>query len=307
MSDRGKEPIHVGDAVQAALAAGRGIVALETTLVVHGLPRPENLEVAYELEEIVASTGAVPATIGVLGGFPIVGLSPGEIAKLAAAPSKVAKLSSRDLGLAIAKGIDGATTVASTISLAARAGIAVMATGGLGGVHRGASDTYDESADLQALHDTSVLVVCSGVKSILDVSATLERLETLSVPVAGYRTDAFPGFYVRSKPRRLDWRLESPGDAATAFRAHRTLFPEAMVLANPVPEAEALSDEVHAAALADAETYAAAAGVQGKDVTPFLLARFAEYTKGESVRTNRALVRANVRLAGEVAVELAKR
>ncbi len=307
MSERGRSSIRVGDAVQAALAEGRGIVALETTLIVHGLPRPENLEVAQELEEIVASTGAVPATIGVLGGVPVVGLSRDEVAQLAAAPSKVAKLSSRDLGLAIAQGINGATTVASTISLAARAGVVVMATGGLGGVHRGASATYDESADLYALHDTSVLVVCSGVKSILDVSATLERLETLSVPVAGYRTDAFPGFYVRATPHRLSWRLDSPGDVATAFRAHRTLSPAAMVLANPVAEADALSAEVHSAALADAEARAAAAGVQGKDVTPFLLACFAEYTKGESVRTNRALVRANARLAGEVAIEVAKR
>lgn len=299
--------IRVSDAVQSALDDGRGVVALETTIIVHGLPRPENLEVARELEDAVAASGAVPATIGVLGGIPVVGLSHAEIDRLAASTAPVAKLSARDLGPAIAGGIDGATTVAATITLAARTGIAVMATGGIGGVHRGARETYDESADLVALHEQPVLVVCSGVKSILDVAATLERLETLSVPVAGYRTDVFPGFYVRASDHPVIWRFDSAAAAAAVFRAHRQLAQTAMVLANPIPETDALRDDVHAAALADAEARAASAKVRGKELTPFLLARFAEYTQGESVRANRALVLSNARLAGEVAVELAKR
>jgi pseudouridine-5'-phosphate glycosidase len=307
MSGSDQQSIRIGDAVQAALGERRGIVALETTLIVHGLPRPENLEIAYELEQIVAATGAVAATVGVLDGVPVVGLSPQEIEKLATSRLPVAKLSSGDLGFAVARGIDGATTVASTITLAAQAGVNVVATGGIGGVHRGAAETRDESADLQALHDQPVLVVCSGVKSVLDVSATLERLETLSVAVAGYRTDAFPGFYVRTTPHRVAWRLDSPVDAAAAFAAHRSLARTAMVLANAIPAGDALPDNVHAEALADAEERASAADVHGKAVTPFLLARFAEFTKGESVRANRTLVRANARLAGEIAVELAKR
>jgi pseudouridylate synthase len=307
MSGPGETPIRISDLVRAALDDGRGVVALETTLTVHGLPRPGNVEVAHELEETVAATGAVPATIGVLGGVPVVGLSRDEIDRLTTSSAPVAKLSARDLGLAIAERIDGATTVASTITLAARAGISVMATGGIGGVHRGAAETYDESADLVALHEEQLLVVSSGVKSILDVAATLERLETLSIPVAGYRTDVFPGFYIRSSGQALTWRFDSPAAAAAAFRAHREVSHTAMVLANPVPEADALAEDVHAAALADADRRAATANLRGKEVTPFLLARFAEFTKGQSVRANRALVLANARLAGEVVVELAKR
>jgi pseudouridylate synthase len=307
MSGPGETPIRISEVVRTALDEGRGVVALETTLIVHGLPRPDNVEVAHELEEVVAATGAVAATIGVLGGVPVVGLSRDEVDRLATSSAPVAKLSARDLGLAIAQGIDGATTVASTITLAARAGICVLATGGIGGVHRGAADTYDESADLVALHEEQLLVVSSGVKSILDVAATLERLETLSIPVAGYRTDTFPGFYTRSSGQALSWRFDSPTAVSAAFRAHRKLSRTAMLLANPVPEAEALGEDVHAAALAHAEHRAATANVRGKEVTPFLLAHFAEYTKRQSVRANRALVLANASLAGEVAVELAKR
>jgi pseudouridylate synthase len=307
MSGPGETAIRIGDEVRAALGEGRGVVALETTIIVHGLPRPENVGVAHELEATVSSTGAVPATIGVLGGVPVVGLSHGEIDRLATSTPPVAKLSARDLALAVAQGVDGATTVASTITLAARAGIAVMATGGIGGVHREARDTYDESADLIALHEEQLVVVCSGVKSILDVAATLERLETLSIPVAGYRTDSLPGFYVRASNYPVSWRLDSPAEVAEAFRAHRGLSHTAIVLANPVPQADALDADVHAAALAQAEQRAAATNVHGKDVTPFLLANVAEYTKGESVRANRALVLSNARLAGEIAVELARR
>jgi pseudouridylate synthase len=298
-------PARVGEAVHAALSEGRAVVALETTLIVHGLPRPDNLRIARELEDAVSAAGAVPATIGVVSGAPVVGLSPRELERLTTSDEPVAKLSARDLGFAAERGIDGATTVASTITLAALAGISVMANGGIGGVHRGAKDTFDESADLFAIHDQSVLVVCSGVKSILDAAATLERLESLSVPVGGYRTDAFPGFYVKATALRVGWRVESPSQAAVAFRSHRTFAGTGMVLANPVPDPDALADDVHAAALAFAEDQARAAGVLGKDVTPFLLARFAEYTKGESVRTNRALALANATLAGEIAVELA--
>lgn len=307
MSDLGATPIVLGEEVAIALREGRAVVALETTLIVHGLPRPENIAVATELEQAVAATGAVPATVGVVKGRAVVGLSRSEIEGLAASPNAVAKLSVRDIGLAIAKGVDGATTVASTITLASLAGIAVMATGGIGGVHRGASETYDESADLVALHDNQVLVVCSGVKSILDVAATLERLETLSIPVCGYRTDFFPGFYVRSTAHRIPWRIDAPAEAASAFFAHRHVADSAMIVANPVPEADALSTDLHAAALTHAEDSARSAGVSGKDLSPFLLADFAAYTKGESVRANRALVVSNASLAGEIAVQLAKR
>ena len=295
----------LGPAVAEALSAHRAVVALETTIVAHGLPAPLNLQVAAECEEAVRESGAVPATIGVRAGRVVAGLSPAELAELADPRREVAKLSARDLGLAAAAGIDGATTVAGTIAVAHQVGIAVMATGGLGGVHRDAARTFDESADLTTLARTPVLVVASGVKSILDIGATLERLDSLGVPVVGYQTDRFPGFYRRDAGFALEWTMDSPAQAARAFATHRSFSPSGWLLANPVPAASELDAELHDAALAAALADARIAGVSGKAVTPALLASFAERTGGASVATNRDLVVANARLAGSVAVALA--
>lgn len=240
-----------------------------------------------------------------IAGVPIVGLSPAEVERLADPKAAVTKLSARDLGFAIAGGVDGATTVAGTITLAVRAGIAVMATGGIGGVHRGAVTAWDVSADLETMRVVPVLVVSSGVKSILDIAATLERLESLGVPVVGYRTKQFPGFYVSATPHRLDWSVQSPEEAANAFAAHRDVSGSGMLLANPVDPAHELDPARHDAALSEALELAEVAQLSGKEVTPFLLAHLAEATQGESVRVNRAVVRGNATLAARVAVALA--
>ena len=297
--------LDVADEVRDALADGVAVVSLETTIVVHGLPHPQNLEVAAQCEDAVRAAGAVPATIGLLDGRVVVGLSLAELERLAEPERASAKLSSRDLGLALALGRDGATTVAGTIALARHAGIEVMATGGLGGVHRDAWRTYDESNDLTTLSRTPVLVVASGVKSILDVGATLERLDTLGVPVVGYRTSRFPGFYRADSGFALDWSVDGPAEAAAAFAAHRGLSPTGMLLANPVAAEVELDGDLHDAALASALALAESTGVTGKAVTPILLGEFARYSAGASVAPNRALVVANAALAGAVAVELA--
>lgn len=298
--------LRIGTHVQQALAEHRGVVALETTLIAHGLPSPENIAVARELEDVIGANGSVPATVGVIEGVPTVGLSDEEIERIATQGQKVAKLSSRDLGTAVQRRIDGATTVAGTITLATKAGVEVMATGGLGGVHLGARESYDESADLLALHEVPILVVCSGVKSILDVSATLERLETLEVPVVGFKTDRFPGFYVSTTEEALDWSVDSIDSVVTAFVAHLALGRGGMLLANPVPERDQLDVATHDAVLADALKEAEFRHVRAKAVTPFLLARLASETSGESVRVNRTLVRNNAELAGKIARELAE-
>jgi len=290
--------------VADALADGRGVVALETTIVVHGLPNPINLEVAQECEDAVRQSGSVPATIGMLAGRVIVGMSADELARLADPSRATSKLSARDLGIARSGARDGATTVAGTIAVAHRSGIAVMATGGLGGVHRGAERTFDESADLTALSRTPVLVVASGVKSILDVGATLERLDSLGVAVVGYRTTRFPGFYLSDSGFALDWSVDDAAGAARAFIAHRDFSPTGFLLANPVTEDRQLDPELHRAALASAFATAKDSGVSGKDVTPVLLAEFARFTSGASVQVNRDLVVANARLAGQVAAEM---
>ena len=296
--------LDVRDEVADALADARGVVALESTIVVHGLPAPINLEVARDCEVAVRASGAVPATVGVLAGRVVVGLSGEELAYLADGKARAAKLSSRDLGFALARGANGATTVAGTLAGARAAGISVMATGGLGGVHRGAASTYDESADLTALSRTSALVVASGVKSILDIGATLERLDSLGVAVAGYRTSRFPGFYLADAGFDVDWRVESAQEAARAFRAHRVFSSSAMLLANPIAPESELDADLHAAALEAAFAEAERVGASGKDVTPVLLAEFARFSAGASVAANRDLVVANARLAGEVAVGL---
>lgn len=296
----------MSDEVTTALGEGRGVVALETTIIVQGLPAPINFEVARECEAAVRQSNAVPATIGVLDGRVVVGLTFEELERLAEPDRHAAKLSSRDLGVALASGTDGATTVAGTITVAEAVGISVMATGGLGGVHRDARTSYDESADLMALARTSVLVVASGVKSILDIAATLERLDTLGVPVIGYQTRQFPGFYLRDSGFALDWSVASPNEAALAFLSHREFSGSGLVLAHPVRVDQELDRGVHDAALASALTKAQAEGVSGKAVTPALLAEFARHTDGLSVQVNRDLVVANARLAGEVAVSLAR-
>lgn len=298
-------PITVSDEVTSALSEGRGVVALETTIIVQGLPTPVNFEVASECEAAVRTSGATPATIGVLDGRVVVGLTGDELAQLADPDRHAAKLSARDLGLALATGTDGATTVAGTIVVAHRVGVSVMATGGLGGVHRDAATSFDESADLAAMSRTPVLVVASGVKSILDVGATLERLDTLGVPVAGFQTRQFPGFYLRDSGFTLDWALASAEEAAAAFLTHRQFSPTGFLVANPVAAHQELDRTRHDEALASALSLVSLQGVTGKDVTPALLAEFARHTAGVSVQVNRDLVVANAALAGEIAVSLA--
>ncbi len=294
--------IAVAEEVAAALAAGGPVVALESTLIAHGLPRPDNARVAREVEAAVRGQGAVPATVALIDGVVRVGLDDAALEAIATRDD-VAKCSARDLPLAAARGATGATTVAATAHVAARAGIALFATGGLGGVHREARETWDESADLVALARTGICVVCAGVKSILDVAATLERLETLGVGVAGYRTDRFPGFYLADSGHPVPWRLDSPEEAAAAIRARGELGVEgALVVANPLDEqlAPALHERVLAEALAAAERE----GVRGRDVTPFLLAHFHDGTGGESLRANVRLVLRNAELAAQIAAAL---
>ncbi|GGX54670.1 pseudouridine-5'-phosphate glycosidase [Streptomyces minutiscleroticus] len=292
----------MSEEVREALAARRPVVALESTIIAHGLPRPRNLQVALELEESVRREGAVPATIAVLDGRPRVGLSEKQLERVANEDG-IRKLGHRDLPLAVATGASGATTVSATALLAARAGLRVFATGGLGGVHREWTVTQDESADLGLLARTRITVVCAGVKSILDVPATLQRLETLGVPVAGYRTARFPGFYLSDSGHPVDWTLDSPGEVAAVMRAQDALGgPEsALIVAQPVPEAEQLDPGLHARVLADALRACEAQGVTGQAVTPFLLDRLVRHTDGASLRANLAAVRGNVRLAGRIA------
>lgn len=293
--------IVLGDEVRHALAEGRGVVALESTIIVHGLPAPVNLEVARECELAVRAGGSVPATIALLNGRLCVGLSRDELAALADPERVVVKLSTRDLGYAMAHGFDGATTVAATIAVAHRVGISVMATGGLGGVHRGANESFDESADLTALSRTPVLVVASGAKSILDVGATLERLDTLGVPVWGYRTKVFPGFYLSDSGFTVDWSVDSPSDAAAAFLAHQSVSATGVLVAQPVSRERQLDPTLHESALEAALAAVAARAVTGKEVTPVLLDEFARHSAGASIQVNRDLVVANARLAGEIA------
>jgi pseudouridylate synthase len=298
-------PLRCSPEVADAVAAGRPVVALESTLLAHGLPAPQNRAAADELEAAVRAHGAVPATVAVLDGVPRVGLSAAELDRVCG--GGLAKLSVRDLGVAVGLRRDGATTVAATATLAQAAGVQLFATGGLGGVHRGARESWDVSADLAALARTAVLVVCSGVKSILDVAATLEVLETQSVPVLGYRTDAFPGFYRRDSGHPVPWRVDSPAEAAAVWRAHRALgLASGAVLAQPVPAADELDAGLHDRLLAEGLALLGERGISGKDVTPALLEHFHTGSGGASLHTNLALVRANAELAAQVAAETAR-
>jgi pseudouridine-5'-phosphate glycosidase len=297
--------VRVSGEVAAALAGGVGVVALESTILAHGLPPGRNRTVATRLEKTVRAAGAVPATIAVLDGEPIVGLDAAELDRVCT--TDLVKLSRRDLAPAYALARDGATTVAATAAIAATAGIRVFATGGLGGVHRGAADTFDVSADLDVLAETPVVVVCSGVKSILDVGATLEVLETRSVPVLGYRTTTFPAFYLRESPYPAPWTVATPAEAAAVARAHFRSVPGSagIVLANPVPPAAEMPRALHDELLAGGLALLAEHGITGHDVTPALLEHFHTASGGVSIDTNEELVVANAALAAEVAVALA--
>ncbi|WP_329470288.1 pseudouridine-5'-phosphate glycosidase [Streptomyces sp. NBC_01723] len=297
----------VSEEVRAAIDAREPVVALESTIIAHGLPRPRNLLVAGELEEVVRREGAVPATIAVLDGRPHVGLDKEQLERVANEDG-IRKLGHRDLPLAVAAGASGATTVSATALLAALAGVRVFATGGLGGVHREWTVTQDESADLGLLARTRITVVCAGVKSILDVPATLQRLETLGVSVAGYGTDRFPGFYLSDSGHPVDWTLDSPEQVAAVMRAQDGLDGprSAFVVANPVPEEEQLDPALHARVLADALRACEAEGVTGQAVTPFLLDHLVRHTDGASLSANLAAVRGNVRLAARIATAWAR-
>jgi len=298
-------PVIIADEVLAAQHDGRGVVALESTIISHGLPTASSARVAREIEAAVRRAGAVPATVAVLDGEVRIGLDDEALHRVATDPA-VVKSSLRDLGSVLANGVVGATTVASTAYLAARAGIRVFATGGLGGVHRGARDSYDESADLPALAHTPVALVCAGVKSLLDVGATLERLETLSVGLVGYRTEHFPGFSIQDSGHRVPWVASSPAEVAATMRGRDGLgLPQALVVANPIPDGREMDRDLHDRTLAEALAALHERGVSGKDVTPFLLAWFHEHTDGVSLRANIDLVLNNARLAGQIAVEMA--
>ncbi|GAA2074440.1 pseudouridine-5'-phosphate glycosidase [Pseudolysinimonas kribbensis] len=292
--------------VADAIAARRPVVALESTIISHGLPHPRNHAAALEFEQQLRDAGVTPATVAVLDGVAHVGLDAEGVRRIA--EDDLAKASVRDLPILAARGASGATTVAATAHLANRAGVRVFATGGLGGVHRGASDSFDESADLPTLAATPITVVSAGVKSVLDIAATLERLETLSVPVVGYRTRRFPAFWLRDSGHDLDWTVEGAEEVAAIMAARDEGGSSAGILvANPVPEAEEWDpgehDRILDAALAEADT----AGLRGKAVTPFLLGRIVELSGGRSLEVNLDLARNNVRVAAEVAIAWAAR
>lgn len=311
MMDAHPAEVRYGARVRAALSDHRPVVALESTIIAHGLPRPNNLKVANDVEQVVREQGAVPATIGMVRGELVVGLDEPELADLATTEG-VAKLSVRDLAPAAVAGVTGATTVASTAAVAARAGIAVFATGGLGGVHRagpGTGPSYDESADLVTLARTPIAVVCAGVKSILDVGATLERLETLAVTVVGYRTRRLPGFYLTDGGFDLDWSVPDPEAVAQLLHARQVqaVHGGALVVANPLPADEQLDPALHDRALAEGLAGLSRDGITGKAVTPYLLAHMHEATGGASLAANVRVIRRNAALAGQIAVAYASR
>lgn len=294
--------VVVAAEVAEALASGAAVVALESTIISHGLPRPENLRVATEVEDIVRSRGAVPATIAILDGRVRIGLDEDGLEQVANRDD-VVKVSVRDVATLISRGGCGATTVAATSHLAWLTGIRVFATGGLGGVHRQARDSWDESADLTTLSVTAMTVVCSGVKSILDVGATLERLETLNVGVLGYGTHQFPGFYLSDSGFTTDWSADTPEEVAAVMHARTSLrVPSALVVAHPLPESEQLDPDVHDRVLEEGLRLAAARNVTGKDVTPFLLDHFHRATHGASLVVNEQIIVRNAELAARIAV-----
>jgi pseudouridine-5'-phosphate glycosidase len=297
--------LDIAPEVAGALATGAPVVALESTIITHGMPFPENVETALSVEADIRAHGAVPATIAVIGGITHVGLGAERLAELSQMQN-VMKLSRADLAFALASGRPGSTTVAATMMVAALAGIEVFATGGIGGVHRGAETSFDISADLIELGRTNVITVCAGAKAILDLDKTLEVLETQGVPVVGFGTDVFPAFWSRQSHLPCPLRLDRADEIAALWRTRRALGQDGGVLiANPLPEADEIPAEEMEGHIARAIADAEAAGVRGKDVTPFLLARMLELTAGRSLATNIALIRNNARLAAEIAVALA--
>ncbi|WP_417025995.1 pseudouridine-5'-phosphate glycosidase [Candidatus Allofournierella excrementavium] len=301
-----KNYLDIAPEVKSAVEAGKPVVALESTILSHGMPYPENLTFAAEVERIIRAEGAIPATMAIIDGRMKVGLSAGEL-ELMCKGENVAKVSRRDLPILLATGGTGATTVASTMILASLAGIPVFATGGIGGVHRGATTTMDISADLQELAHTPVAVVCAGAKMILDIGLTLEYLETMGVPVLGYNTDQFPAFYCRKSGFGVDYTAKSPAEIAKIARTKWDLgLAGGMLIGNPVPEEYALDFDEMSAVIDKALAAAEKDHVHGKNITPYLLAHIVEYTGGKSLATNIQLAYNNARLAAKVAVELAK-
>ncbi len=299
--------LDIAPEVQRALSEGMPVVALESTIISHGMPYPKNVETALLVEQTIRENGAVPATIAVIGGRLKAGLSREEIEYLGKTGRGVAKASRRDLPALVARGADGATTVATTMIIAHMAGIRIFATGGIGGVHRGAETTMDISADLEELANTPVMVVCAGAKAILDLGLTLEYLETKGVPVIGYGTGELPAFYTRESGYSVDYRVDSPAELADVYRAQRALgYRGGMLVTNPIPAEYAMDKTVIDAAIEQALRESVEQGVKGKEVTPFLLARVVELTGGDSLESNIQLVLNNARLAAKTAAELAR-
>ena len=299
--------LDVSPEVAAAVAEGRPVVALESTIISHGMPYPQNVETALKVESIIRENGAVPATIAILGGRLKAGLTPGEIEYLGKQGTAVHKASRRDLAVLCARGADGATTVTTTMIIAHMAGIRIFATGGIGGVHRGAETTMDISADLEELSQTPVMVVCAGAKSILDLGLTLEYLETHGVPVIGYGTEELPAFYTRKSGFGVDYRIDSPAELAAAFKASQDMgLKGGMLVTNPIPEEYSMDPAVINKAIDEAVAEARAQGIHGKETTPFLLARIKDITGGDSLDSNIQLVFNNARLAAKTAAELCR-
>ena len=299
--------LDVSPEVAAAVAEGKPVVALESTIISHGMPYPQNVETALKVESIIRENGAVPATIAILGGRLKAGLTPEEIEYLGKKGHEVTKASRRDLAVLCARGEDGATTVTTTMIIAHMAGIQIFATGGIGGVHRGAETTMDISADLEELSQTPVMVVCAGAKSILDLGLTLEYLETHGVPVIGYGTKELPAFYTRKSGFAVDYELDSPAELAAAFKASQDMgLKGGMLVTNPIPEAYSMDPAVINKAIDEAIAEANAQGIHGKESTPFLLAKVKELTGGDSLDSNIQLVFNNARLAAQTAAELCK-
>lgn len=298
--------LNINPEVKEALDAGKAVVALESTIISHGMPYPQNVEMALKVEEIIRENGAVPATIAILDGQLKVGLTSAEVERLGKS-SDVVKTSRRDIPFILAKGLDGATTVASTMIIANLAGIKVFATGGIGGVHRGAQETFDISADLMELANTDVAVICAGAKSILDIGLTLEYLETQGVPVVGYQTDELPAFYTRKSGFGVDYRIDTPEEMAKALKTKWDLnLKGGVVIANPVPEEYQMDFDTITEAINNAVKEAEEKGIKGKESTPFLLGKVKEITKGASLDTNIQLVYNNAKVGAQTAVELAK-
>ncbi|MBE6914111.1 MAG: pseudouridine-5'-phosphate glycosidase [Ruminococcaceae bacterium] len=299
--------LDIAPEVAAALEAGKSVVALESTIISHGMPYPQNVETALAVEQIIRDNGAVPATIAIIGGRLKAGLRRDEIEYLGKQGHAVAKASRRDLPVLVARGADGACTVTTTMMIAHMAGISVFATGGIGGVHRGAETTMDISADLEELAQTPVMVVCAGAKSILDLGLTLEYLETKGVPVIGYGTEELPAFYTRSSGFRVDYRVDTPEELAAAFAAQRGMgLKNGMLVTNPIPEEYSMDKASIDAAIDAAVAEAEEKGIRGKQTTPFLLAKISEITGGNSLASNIQLVFNNARLAAQTAVALCK-